>query len=195
MQASPLRASQDALAQVQSFPMSIRNLDSLFDPASVAVLGASDRPDSVGPTVWLNLKGGSFAGLLWPVNPRLDSLDGVPVCKNVAALPQAPELAVICSFLRLRENDVDLASRCADEAGGQARRLAGGRRTTVEAMTTVVRLHVATMSGNDQSDALREAALEFGLTFRFVSYMAHEQSSFGRAAVQITGVRPCQWSL
>ena len=43
--------------------------------------------------------------------------------------------------------------------------------------------------------ALREAALKFGLTFRFVSYMAHEQSSFGRAAVQITGVRPCQWSL
>ena len=50
--------------------MSIRNLDSLFDPASVAVFGASDRPGSVGATVWRNLRGGGFAGPLWPVNPK-----------------------------------------------------------------------------------------------------------------------------
>ncbi|EHR72867.1 acyl-CoA synthetase (NDP forming) [Burkholderiales bacterium JOSHI_001] len=76
--------------------MSIRNLDSLFDPASVAVLGASDRPASVGATVWRNLVK-DFKGRLWPVNPRLAELDGVPVCPDVAALPQAPELAVICT--------------------------------------------------------------------------------------------------
>lgn len=37
--------------------MSIRNLDSLFDPSSVAVIGASQRPGSVGATVWRNLHG------------------------------------------------------------------------------------------------------------------------------------------
>ena len=42
--------------------MSIRNLDSLFDPASVAVVGASDRPGSVGATVWRNLRQGGFSG-------------------------------------------------------------------------------------------------------------------------------------
>lgn len=77
--------------------MSIRNLDSLFDPASVAVFGASDRPGSVGATVWRNLRGGGFAGPLWPVNPKRRELDGVPVHADVAALPEAPELAVICT--------------------------------------------------------------------------------------------------
>jgi acetyltransferase len=77
--------------------MSIRNLDSLFDPASVAVFGASERPASVGGTVWRNLRGSGFAGALWPVNPKHAELDGVPVFANVAALPAAPELAVICT--------------------------------------------------------------------------------------------------
>ena len=48
--------------------MSIRNLDSLFDPRSVAVIGASDRAGSVGATVWRNLREGGFAGPCWAVN-------------------------------------------------------------------------------------------------------------------------------
>jgi acetyltransferase len=35
--------------------MSIRHLDALFAPGSVAVFGASERPASVGSTVWHNL--------------------------------------------------------------------------------------------------------------------------------------------
>lgn len=42
--------------------MSVRNLDSLFDPASVAVIGASQRPGSVGATVWQNLTQGDLLG-------------------------------------------------------------------------------------------------------------------------------------
>ncbi len=76
--------------------MSIRNLDSLFDPASVAVVGASNRPGSVGATVWRNLHG-HFRGALYPVNPKLQELDGVPVAARVADLPHRPELAVICT--------------------------------------------------------------------------------------------------
>jgi acetyltransferase len=77
--------------------MSIRHLDSLFDPASVAVIGASPRRDSVGGTVWRNLVGGGFAGPLWPVNPGHATLGDVPCFADVAALPQAPELALICT--------------------------------------------------------------------------------------------------
>jgi acetyltransferase len=83
--------------------MSIRNLDSLLDPASVVVIGASDRPASVGATVWRNLRGG-FQRPLYAVNSRLAqagaALDGVPVLARVDQLPrgsQAPELAVICT--------------------------------------------------------------------------------------------------
>ena len=78
-------------------PMSIRHLDALFDPASVAVFGASERPASVGATVWSNLRTSGFRGALFAVNPKHRTLGGVPVYAGVADLPQAPELAVICT--------------------------------------------------------------------------------------------------
>jgi acetyltransferase len=77
--------------------MSIRHLDSLFQPRSVAVFGASDRPGSVGATVWRNLSSGGFEGAIYPVNPRHAQVGGVPAFATVADLPQAPELAVICT--------------------------------------------------------------------------------------------------
>ena len=77
--------------------MSIRHLDSLFAPASVVVIGATDRPASVGGTVWRNLRQGRYAGTLLAVNPKRRELDGVPVAARVADLPVTPELAVICT--------------------------------------------------------------------------------------------------
>ena len=77
--------------------MSIRNLDQLFDPASVAVFGASQRPASVGATVWANLRGAGFKGPLYAVNPKHRELDGQPTYARAADLPSVPELAVICT--------------------------------------------------------------------------------------------------
>ena len=77
--------------------MSIRHLDSLFDPHSVAVIGASDRPGSVGATVWRNLCEGGFAGPRWPVNRKRATVGGEAAYADVAALPAAPELAVVCT--------------------------------------------------------------------------------------------------
>lgn len=77
--------------------MSIRHLDQLLEPASVAVIGASARPASVGATVWRNLRSGSFPGPLWAVNPKHRTLDGEPVFARVADLPAAPDLAVVCT--------------------------------------------------------------------------------------------------
>jgi len=77
--------------------MSIRHLDTLFSPASVAVFGASLRPASVGGTVWRNLRSGGYTGRLYPVNPRHRELDGVPAFARVAELPEAPDLAVLCT--------------------------------------------------------------------------------------------------
>ena len=73
--------------------MSIRHLDALFAPASVAVFGASERPGSVGGTVWRNLLAGGFKGTLYPVNLKHTTLGGVEVYRNVAALPEAERAA------------------------------------------------------------------------------------------------------
>ena len=77
--------------------MSIRNLDSLFDPASVAVFGASLRADSVGATVWHNLSVGGYPGPRYAVNPKYSVLGADLVVARAADLPQAPALAIICT--------------------------------------------------------------------------------------------------
>jgi acetyltransferase len=80
--------------------MSLRNLEHLFSPKSVALIGASDRPHSVGATVWTNLsRGYAVQGdpSLMAVNPRLTRLQNWPVYPDVASLPQTPELAVIAT--------------------------------------------------------------------------------------------------
>jgi acetyltransferase len=77
--------------------MSVRNLDALFRPSSVAVLGASNRPHSVGGVVLRNLLAGGFAGPVLPVNPHHQAVAGVLAYPDVASLPVAPELALLCT--------------------------------------------------------------------------------------------------
>jgi acetyltransferase len=77
--------------------MSIRNLHHLFRPKSVAVIGASTRPLSVGATVMRNLLAGGFEGPIMPVNPKYEAVCGVLAYPAVADLPRAPDLAVICT--------------------------------------------------------------------------------------------------
>ncbi|MBI4204477.1 MAG: bifunctional acetate--CoA ligase family protein/GNAT family N-acetyltransferase [Betaproteobacteria bacterium] len=77
--------------------MTIRNLEFLFRPKSIAVIGASDRERSVGATVTRNLLSAGFAGPVYLVNPRVDHVAGYPAFRDVAALPRAPDLAVIAT--------------------------------------------------------------------------------------------------
>ena len=77
--------------------MSIQHLDSLFRPQSVAVIGASNTPHSVGQVVMHNLLQGGFDGPVMPVNPRAKAVVGVLAYPNVASLPETPDLAVIAT--------------------------------------------------------------------------------------------------
>src|SRR3984893_9492025 len=77
--------------------MSVRNLDKLFKPQSVALIGATPRPGSVGAVVARNLRRAGFAGELMLVNPHHQAIDGLTVHPNIASLPQAPDLAVIAT--------------------------------------------------------------------------------------------------
>jgi acetyltransferase len=77
--------------------MTIRNLEHAFRPGSVALVGATPRPGSLGLTVLRNLTGGGFGGPIWPVNPRHESVDGLCCYDSVPDLPAAPDLAVIAT--------------------------------------------------------------------------------------------------
>ncbi|TDQ80970.1 acetyltransferase [Dongia mobilis] len=75
--------------------MSVRNLDALMNPRSVALVGASDREGSLGSLIWRNLTRAGFKGMLYPVNPRRKSVGGIVAYRGFAALPEAPDLAII----------------------------------------------------------------------------------------------------
>lgn len=77
--------------------MTVRNLDALFQPGSVAVIGASARESSVGFRVLRNLIDGGFAGPVMPVNPKQKAIAGIVAYPDVASLPHVPDLAVICT--------------------------------------------------------------------------------------------------
>ena len=66
-----------------------------FSPASVAVVGATDRDGSVGRTVLTNLLSGTFQGRVYPVNPRRAELFGKRCYASIGALPEAVDLVVV----------------------------------------------------------------------------------------------------
>ncbi|MGE0622944.1 MAG: GNAT family N-acetyltransferase [Pseudomonadales bacterium] len=77
--------------------MSVRNLDHLFKPESVALIGASTEPGSIGAVIAKNLLRAGFEGPVLPVHPRHRSVEGVLAYPDVASLPVVPDLAVIAT--------------------------------------------------------------------------------------------------
>ncbi len=72
-------------------------LQSLFDPRSIAVFGASERADSVGAKVFANLMTGSFVGSVIPVNPKYKTVAGQRCFPSIGAFEQKIDLAVIAT--------------------------------------------------------------------------------------------------
>ena len=73
----------------------VASLAPLLNPRSVAVAGAGRRPGSVGRTILLNIRDAGFAGPLYAVSPGGGDIEGIPCLPSVAALPEAPDLAVV----------------------------------------------------------------------------------------------------
>ena len=67
-----------------------RPLDAIFDPDTVAVVGASDRPGSVGRTIMWNLVSNPFGGTVYPVNAKRQNVLGIKAYPSVSEVPYAP---------------------------------------------------------------------------------------------------------
>jgi len=77
--------------------MSIRNLDKMFAPRSIAVIGATDKPHSVGAALMTNLLRAGFTGPIVPVNPHAQAVHGIMAYADIASVPLTPDLAVIAT--------------------------------------------------------------------------------------------------
>jgi len=70
-------------------------LHRLFNPRSIAVYGASDRPGSAGRELYANLKAGGFEGRLYPINPNRATVGGDPALKSAAEADGPIDLAMV----------------------------------------------------------------------------------------------------
>ncbi len=72
-------------------------LDAFFRPRSVAVIGATEAPGSVGRTALWNLISSPFGGTVYPVNPKRGSVLGVRAYPTIADVPEPVELALLAT--------------------------------------------------------------------------------------------------
>mgnify|MGYP003346032717 CR=1 FL=1 len=72
-----------------------QGLDALLRPKSIAIVGASESPDSWAPEIERSLRHVGFRGDLFPVNPKYDAVWGRPCVASVADLPLGVDLAVV----------------------------------------------------------------------------------------------------
>ncbi len=72
------------------------NLDKMFKPDSVAIVGASNSEGKIGYIVVDNMVKCGFKGTIFPINPKDDEVQGLKAYKNILDLPEVPDLAVIC---------------------------------------------------------------------------------------------------
>ena len=73
----------------------VKSLVPILTPKSIAVIGASRNPDSVGGALVRNLLHGGFAGAVYPVNPQATAIDGVRCYASIAQIPDPIDLAVL----------------------------------------------------------------------------------------------------
>lgn len=71
------------------------NLDRIFNPKSIAVIGASDEEDSVGNAIMKNLTERGFTGKVYPINIHRKEILGYKAYENVEKLPEVVDLAII----------------------------------------------------------------------------------------------------
>ena len=77
--------------------MSIHNLERIFNPASVAIVGASETPGSIGTSVIRNVVDGGYKGKIFPVNPKHKRIYGFETWNSVLDIGQSVDLAVIAT--------------------------------------------------------------------------------------------------
>jgi len=133
--------------------MTIRNLDRLFKPSSIALVGASRRNRSAGQVLARNLFGSGFDGPIMPVNPQERSVEGVLCYHSIAELPVVPDLAVInAPPQQIPEMVGELGERGTKAAiivSGGFTELGEQGRTLQQAMLDAARPHLMRLVGPD----------------------------------------------
>ena len=85
-----------ATGDEQDRQAAVAALRAVFSPASIAVVGASRDPKTIGGLVFANLLAGGYAGPVYPVNPSAAHVQSVAAYSTVADCPTVPEMVLVC---------------------------------------------------------------------------------------------------
>ena len=94
---SDLMEESTQAAQGRVAPGGRSSMEAMFEPRSVAVIGATERPGSVGRTVLANLTNGSLQAKVYAVNPSHPEVLGVKAYKAIGSIPGEVDLALVCT--------------------------------------------------------------------------------------------------
>jgi acetyltransferase len=75
--------------------MSVKKLESFFNPKRIAVIGANEDKNSMGYSIFKNLLGQGFKGTVYPVNNRMESVQGIEAYPNIASIQHDIDLAIL----------------------------------------------------------------------------------------------------
>jgi acetate---CoA ligase (ADP-forming) len=100
-----------AAGDEQDRQAAVAALSAIFEPASIAVVGASRNPMSIGGMMFNNLLDGRFQGPVYPVNPSAQHVQSVAAYPTLADCPTVPELVLVCVPAAMVEDVVTEAGR------------------------------------------------------------------------------------
>lgn len=106
---APAMAKRKAQGKAGGQPLA--PVDAVFTAKSIAVVGASRDPKSIGYTIVRNLVRDGFKGTVYPVNPKADHILSIPAFPSVGAIPGNVDLAVICVPAAIAEQAVEECGR------------------------------------------------------------------------------------
>ena len=95
--AHPFRPRHAGTTQRMNALATRHYLAPLFEPSSVAIIGATERAGTIGAVLMRNMLDAKFAGKLFPVNPHRAAVQGVRCYASIAELPERVDLAVIAA--------------------------------------------------------------------------------------------------
>ncbi|MBI5249292.1 MAG: CoA-binding protein, partial [Desulfomonile tiedjei] len=103
---------------------SFRNrLDRMFAPRSIAVIGAGATQDKVGHAIMDSIVTGGYPGPVYPIHPRYEEILGHRVYKDVADIPEVPDLAVVALN---QHSTIEMTARLREMGVAGASIIAGG---------------------------------------------------------------------
>ncbi len=88
------------------------SLKTIFSPTSVALVGASAKPGSVGNNLMRNLVGNGFTGKIYAVNPTAQTIEGIESVPSLSAIGKPVDLAIIAVNAGLVLSVVEEAGKC-----------------------------------------------------------------------------------